>query len=156
MRIWLLASAVAASASLAGLTGTSVCAELGAAAGGFAQTCAVVGPEVEFTGYAGGMNIVALDISDATLAFEIVNAAPGNDFNPDGMVKLGLREVRVWNLIASDGAATALTLISSTFPPGTFDDLTVAAGTMTWKAPVLIMPGRGTVWRAVWEIGRKP
>ena len=155
MSLWLLAAAIAANPTLAGLTGTSVRAELDAAMGGFAQSYAVVGPGVEFTGHAGGTS-VALDVSDSTLIFEIVNAAPGNDFNPDGAVNMGLRGLQLSNLTAADGPVSALTLISSTFPPGTFDSLTVAAGAVSWKAPALIMPGRGTVWRAVWEIGKRP
>lgn len=151
----LVAAAVLSAATFAraDLTGGTVEARLDASAGGWQQPTATVGPGVEFTGsLASGMVQAALDLSAAGLTFSLINRSTGNELNPDGIVDLGLRGFQLDNLVSTTGPVTELTLLSSTFPAGTFDRLTVTPGRVVWTAPELIMPGRGTLWQATWRI----
>jgi hypothetical protein len=149
------AAAVLSAATLAraDLTGTTVEARLDASAEAWQQPTATVGPGVEFTGsLASGMVQAALDLSPAGLTFSLINRSTGNEFNPDGIIDLGLRGFQLDNLVSTTGPVRELTLLSSTFPAGTFDRLNVMPGRVVWTAPELIMPGRGTLWQATWRI----
>lgn len=140
-------------AVLAGLTGVVVHAELDARWGGFGEDTATVGPEVEFsTADAADMLRVQLDFSDATLSLTVVNRTPGSDLNPDGVADLGLRSLRIWGLVDGEGPLSSAALLASSFPRGSFGDLTLSQGTLSWNAPALIMPGRGTQWQASWAL----
>jgi hypothetical protein len=143
----------AATLARADLTGAMVRATLEASSGGWQQPSATVGPGVEFTGWlAGGTVQAMLDLSATGLTFSLINRSSGSALNPDGIVKVELRGFRLENLVSATGPVAALTLLSFTFPSGTFDSVTVSAGRVVWTAPELIMPGNGTQWRAMWEI----
>lgn len=147
--VWALSAAALARADL---TGVTVNGRLEAAAAGWEQSSAAVGPGVEFTGaLASGMVQAALDISGTTLTFSLVNRWSGNELDPDGIVALGLRGLRLDGLVSARGPVTQLAPLSSTFPAGAFDRLSVTPGRVVWIAPELIMPGRGTRWEATWE-----
>jgi hypothetical protein len=137
----------------ADLIGAKVDASLDAIQGGWHRHSATVGPGVEFSGsLAGGLVDATLDLSGTAVTLRLVNHSTGSELNPDAVVNLGLRGFELDNVVSAAGPIAKLRLRWSTFPPGTFDHLTVTPGRVVWTAPTLIMPGKGTQWEATWEL----
>lgn len=154
MRIWLLAGAlVLPGAVVAGFDGVTASAQLDASTGSLEQRTALVGSGTEFTGtLTSGLATVALDIGDSTVMLTVVNRSAGNEINPDGVIRLDWRGLMLGGLIDPAGPIETVALIDSSFPAGTFDDIQVARDSIRWELHGLQMPGKGTRWRAVWEI----
>jgi len=155
MNAWSLVNAVLMIGStLAGLDGVTVRAQLDAGTGGFMQRVAAVGPGVEFTGtVTSGIAAIALDIADTTVSLTLVNRAISNELNPDGLINVDWKGLKLSGLTDLFGPITKVVLIESTFPPGTFDRVQVTRDSVEWELHAVQMPGRQTRWHAVWQIG---
>ncbi len=155
MKAWLLVSAVLIIGSaLANLDGVTVRAQLDAGTGGFMQQVAAVGPGVEFTGtVTSGIATIALDIADTTVSLTLVNRAMGNELNPDGLINVDWKGLKLSGLTDPVGPITKVVLIESTFPPGTFDRMQVTRDSIEWELHAVRMPGKDTTWHAVWQVG---
>lgn len=113
-----------------------------------------VGPGVEyFASYNYELERVTLDVDATSFTFTFSNDFEGNALNPDGNFDLGFLGFRLRELDFTPAqTVVGVTQTSSTFPAGTFDQVTVGPDFVRFDvAPGLIIPGHGTVWSATWQ-----
>jgi hypothetical protein len=94
----------------------------------------------------------SLDVSDDTVTFSVINHTPGNELNPDGLAQLGPAGFALAGLGGASASILEFKLLSSTFPAGTFDTLSVSEAGVSWRGAELVVPGRGTASQATWRI----
>ncbi len=116
---------------------------------------ASVGPGVEFSRtYGGGLRGVSLDVDATSFTFIHFNDTVGTAQNPTGAFNLGFLGFELTDLdFLPPMVVTGVVETLSTFPPGTFDTVTIGPDSIRFDvAAGLIIPGQGTVWTATWEI----
>lgn len=126
------------------------------AAGSWTSSTAVVGGGVEFSqSYnscnAGPCEFISLDVGATSFTLRFQNDFPGSANNPEGFFNLGLLGFEITDLKQT---FTKVTFASSTggFPVNSITNTTVTANNIHIFLNSPIIPGKGTVWTATWNV----
>ena len=116
---------------------------------------AVVGAGVEFRrAFNGGAEFLELDVTDNGFIFRFTNNFAGSTNNPQGFFNLGLTGLTLSDLDPTGGVPLGnLVLVSSTWSSNVFASQTLGVDSVAFDFTNrnTIIPGKGTVWEALFE-----